>query len=224
MGNSSSTKTINLYSLEKIDGVYCEDQSKIPFSGTGILHHSNGYMRYEFTFKNGYKNGLSMEWFENGQPRCVDYWKDNERHGLGRYFHENGQLSCETNFIDGKEEGHVQYFDSKGRLDWEGTYKNGSCEESIVYYEDGKIKEISTQTGYKSSYNKKFHPNTQNRLLKGFLKLLRNKEESKPELSSVEIYNQGKRDGVWKWFDKEGNLTKTQEWKDGELVESWKQK
>jgi len=29
----------------------------------------------------------------------------------------------------------------------------------------------------------------------------------------------GKPDGLWEYFDESGNLTKTEEWKDGELVE-----
>jgi len=29
----------------------------------------------------------------------------------------------------------------------------------------------------------------------------------------------GKKDGLWETFDEDGNLTKTEEYKDGELVE-----
>ena len=30
---------------------------------------------------------------------------------------------------------------------------------------------------------------------------------------------EGEQDGMWETFEEEGNLTKTEEWKDGELVE-----
>ena len=32
-------------------------------------------------------------------------------------------------------------------------------------------------------------------------------------------YKNGKEDGLWEYFDEDGNLTETQEWKDGVLQE-----
>jgi len=37
--------------------------------------------------------------------------------------------------------------------------------------------------------------------------------------TKIKKYKDGKHEGLWESFDEEGNLTKTEEYKDGELVE-----
>ena len=68
-------------------------------------------------------------------------------------------------------------------------------------YENGHIKNRGTRKDgqYLHGLYEQFHEN-------GKLKMKGEK-------------NKGKNNGIWEYHDKEGNLTKTEEYKDGELIE-----
>jgi hypothetical protein len=52
--------------------------------------------------KDGKKDGLWKEWYENGQLRWEKNYKDGKLDGLARGWYKNGQLRWENNYKDGE--------------------------------------------------------------------------------------------------------------------------
>ena len=81
--------------LVKRDGLYYKEFTDVPFTGEISDKTTQG------TFRNGEKEGPSVE------------------------YQDNGQLSYEGTYKDGKKEGPWVLYDDDGQLLSKGTYKDG---------------------------------------------------------------------------------------------------
>ncbi|MBT6965567.1 MAG: hypothetical protein HOA01_05025 [Flavobacteriales bacterium] len=71
------------------------------------------------------KDGISTQWYDNGQKWSEITYKNEEKNGLETYYHGNGQKNSEGTYKDGKKEGKWTYWDFDGnQINWE-SYKNG---------------------------------------------------------------------------------------------------
>ena len=83
--------------------------------GLSIGWYGNGQKGLEGNFKDGKRDGLRTEWYENGQKKHEINYKDGKRDGLSIGWHENGQKLGEVNFKDNEfVVGSEKYFNSKG--------------------------------------------------------------------------------------------------------------
>ena len=83
---------------EQVPLMYFEGK---PFTGVSFDIDSNGQLRYEGTFKDGEKNGLSQWWWENGQLNIKSTYKDGKKDGLYEGWDDNGQKHSEFYYKDG---------------------------------------------------------------------------------------------------------------------------
>ena len=65
-------------------------------------YHSTGKKIYEEYYKDGKKDGLKTEWYENGEMGFKGTYKDGERDGIQTVWYENGQKEYEETFKDGE--------------------------------------------------------------------------------------------------------------------------
>ena len=56
----------------------------------------------EKTYKDGEEDGLSTNWYENGQKKLEGTYKDGEEDGLFTNWYENGQKKFEVTIKDGE--------------------------------------------------------------------------------------------------------------------------
>ena len=123
--------------------------SDTPYTGKVFILHENG-QKTEANLKDGKRDGLFVEWHENGQKKSEVNYKDDKKVGLATTWHENGQKKFEGNFKDGKFEGlSVNWHENgqkKAEANWKngkkdglqlGWYKNGQ-KEAEANYKDGK--------------------------------------------------------------------------------------
>jgi antitoxin component YwqK of YwqJK toxin-antitoxin module len=113
------------------------------------------------------------------------------KNGEAKYFYETGELKKTVNFVNNKEEGKAVEYERDGRVITLITYRNGFIysEERINRYDsNGK------RTGiWKDMYSANLV-----------------KEEGN--------WSNGLRNGVFKFFDKKGNLDRLEKYEDGILV------
>jgi len=91
------------------DKEYIEDKNKIisykgePYTGKLVKYYDKEktQLQIEVFFKDGKRNGLTTENFENGFLKYKINYKDDERDGLFEYYYDNGQLREKTTYKDG---------------------------------------------------------------------------------------------------------------------------
>jgi len=101
-------------------GLYYEKFTNIPFSGkvTGL---------YQGSFKDGKKDGLWVEYHDNGQLQEEGTYKDGKMDGPWVSYWDNGQLGSKGTWKDGKREGPWVGYHKDGTVDayLTGTFKDG---------------------------------------------------------------------------------------------------
>ena len=103
--------------------------------------------------------------------------------------YKSGQVKSIENFKNGKLNGEFKEFFENGSLFQIGTFKNGDMKNIKVFYENGKLKFEQNLKDRKGKY-RGYYPN-------GMLEV------------EGEVF-QGDEIGLWKYYNEEGNLLKTE--------------
>ena len=103
--------------------------------------------------------------------------------------YKNGQVKSIENFKNGKLNGEFKEFFENGSLFQIGTFKNGDMENVKAFYENGNLKFKQNLKDRKGKY-RGYYPN-------GMLE------------AEGEVF-QGDEIGLWKYYNEEGNLLKTE--------------
>ena len=103
--------------------------------------------------------------------------------------YKNGQVKSIENFKNGKLNGEFKEFFENGSLFQIGTFKNGDMKNIKVFYENGNLKFEQKLKDRKGKY-RGYYPN-------GILEV------------EGEVF-QGDEIGLWKYYNEEGNLLKTE--------------
>ena len=103
--------------------------------------------------------------------------------------YKNGQVKSIENFKNGKLNGEFKEFFENGSLFQIGTFKNGDMKNIKVFYENGNLKFEQNLKDRKGKY-RGYYPN------------------GKLEIEG-EVF-QGDEIGLWKYYNEEGNLLKTE--------------
>ena len=103
--------------------------------------------------------------------------------------YKNGQVKSIENFKNGKLNGEFKEFFENGSLFQIGTFKNGDMKNIKVFYENGNLKFEQNSKDRKGKY-RGYYPN-------GMLEV------------EGEVF-QGDEIGLWKYYNEEGNLLKTE--------------
>lgn len=82
--------------------------------GTYRRWNSNGIVEEECHYVNGLRHGDWKQWNTQGKLMGVDVFKRGT--GLSRRWHDNGQLSSETSYVKGEETGRMRHWDEDGLL------------------------------------------------------------------------------------------------------------
>ena len=103
--------------------------------------------------------------------------------------YKNGQVKSIENFKNGKLNGEFKEFFENGSLFQIGTFKNGDMENIKVFYENGNLKFEQNLKDRKGKY-RGYYPN--------------GKLEAEGEVFQRDEI------GLWKYYNEEGNLLKTE--------------
>ena len=81
-------------------------------------YHSTGKKEFDFNFKNGKRDGLNTEWYENGQKRGERTFKDGIQDGLWIGWFENGQKENEVTYKYGEIVEVIGMWNKDGSVKW----------------------------------------------------------------------------------------------------------
>lgn len=189
---------------------------------TGLWKKWNdeGVLIAEDNYKNGKKVGISKAYYKSGEIRSITEYKEtNSRKETSthKWFYKNGIIEGSQSFIESVRQDYKTYYETgvlsssswvlkdngrgpkenfypSGKLSSTGNFKfSGSdkIDDWKYYYESGQLKAIGsyTYTSDKEGEWKHYYDNG--------------------KLEAIKVYKWGRKVGQWKYYDREGNLTKT---------------
>lgn len=156
------------------------------------FYDENGILTKEINYEDGKRNGETKRYTKEGFLVAKEYYENDKREGEASYFYETGELHRRVFYENDKIEGLVYEYDKSGRIITLERYSKGNLRSSE------KINRFNT-ANQKIGTWKEFYDNMQV------------KEEG--------YYVRGKRNGVFKYYKKDGTLENMLMFNNGELVE-----
>jgi antitoxin component YwqK of YwqJK toxin-antitoxin module len=158
---------------------------------TWNFYRETGILERKLQYKEDLKDGREQVFDENG--KLVEQYtnSNNIRNGEARLFYENGQLKKISQFINGKEEGKATEYETDGRIITLLTYKSG-----FIYAEE-RINRYDLQ-GKRTGIWRDLYED-------GSLHFEGN-------------WARGMKNGVFKFFNRKGELDKLERYEDDVLV------
>jgi antitoxin component YwqK of YwqJK toxin-antitoxin module len=229
---SGDTLSITNYKKGHQDGLYLTffpirtKEFAIPYSqdnisGTAHKYFDNEVPEIEVEFKNGEKNGLYKEYYKNRKLYNTESYIAGKVDGPVKYYYANGMIKIEAIAKNGNYINNYKVFyrngklmdnyiyDDKGKLN--GTYKHYD-NDGLPYYEIDYINDNPLAVRYFDKKGNVIFENKKNKntlAYKGFYPNGRLESEGK--------YENGNKQGKWKFYEINGILAREENYKDGIL-------
>ena len=129
-------KPINDETLIDKDGLKYHPDTNELYSGKVFKNRMGDKNEYEGSYKDGKKDGLWTDYYENGKKRSVETYKDGEKDGLYTYWHED-VLMYKGTYKDGKEDGLWTKWYVNGQKMTVRTYKDEELISQNCWDKDG---------------------------------------------------------------------------------------
>ena len=144
----------------------------------------SGHLRYEWEYKDGKRDGISRGWYMDGSKKSLWRWKDGKRHGKWTDWFPDGKKRAEGEWREGKRIGFVfTWWDNSGHLRKEVDWDNGGYLKN--YWSRESVHIIKDGNG--------------------------RYEKWKENLLEVEgNYKNGEKDGLWRYYDDDGKVIRTE--------------
>lgn len=211
-------------------------QDSIVKNGFNKFFYPSGKISSEGSMKNGKPEGYWKTYYESGNLKSEGNRKNYLLDSTWKFYSDSGNLTVEINYLEGKKNGFrttylkneiiSEYFKNdikdsttfhyykNGNIKFKVKFKNGREEgQAIEYAPDGSITALI-------EYKKGYVINTENinRLREGKKHGLWKTFYPNEKIKTEENYFYGKKDGYFKEFDKDGNLTSIQKYDNDDLV------
>ena len=194
--------------------------------GLSLYFYSNGHIREEVQFTNNKRNGITREYDEEGMLITLQRFNngvlvERERinrtdekglkQGVWKTYFQNGKIKSEINYRDDMLNGSYKEYDENGNLSVLLQYAKGILmEEKDTAEMDVEIRNQLDNNGnivYSGSYRKNI-PVGIHRMYDKTGKVINaylyNSDGTK--LGEGIITNEGKKEGEWKYFNRDGTL------------------
>jgi uncharacterized protein len=219
--------------------------------GDYTYYYPNGQLSIQMNYKLGVGEGNYLSYSRNGVKDDEFKLVNDLIQGVRKKYYPNGQLLSEYNYVNGKYNGEYTTYFYDGKIEKKGTYKNGvEIGKFEEYYSNGalaismQLDESGKQNGINTQYaldGKKFE---ELEFSKGELKSITYFDKAgtaKPlatkkgkKIDYIRSYPSGKksiegqitddeRTGEWKYYDKFGNITSIEKYKDGKVTDTLKE-
>jgi uncharacterized protein len=202
------------------------------------FYNEIGLLIWSYEYANDMKNGCAIQYDSLENVMIETFYVDDKKQGEEQWYSENGKLIKRMIFENDKAEGLATVYDENGNVIVEEEYKNGFLRKKKefnkldengektgvwrTYFKSGNIAtEISYRHGKKDGTSKEFDKDGK---LIDINKMVGDSIASNPGgIVMVDLYkeyhsngklkllgglNKGKKSGVFREFDKEGNLIK----------------
>lgn len=185
--------------------------------GKCFLYSKSGYKMGEGNYENGLLEGVFKYFYEGGGLLLeLNYHKGLED-GVTKGYYKSGKLKVKTEIVKGKEEGEALGYYESGKKKWKSEHEKGHMKGEMVFYNESG----STFDGELNFTDDKGEPELTGKCIKGRpdgdLKFF-----NEGKLVRQIHFTKGKPDGNYLHYDKNGTVTSTDVYKDGEFVKEIK--
>jgi antitoxin component YwqK of YwqJK toxin-antitoxin module len=194
-------------------GSFEEDQRQ----GVHKKYYPEGIEQEITTYKDDAPQGYSVFFYPNGKIKSQLYFKNGVEHGSWETYHEDGSLKTKSYYNNGEIINDSETYDVEGKLTQVNRYKKGEVISETNYHPNGKVKE-KFEFPRKSGVSTQKYTNNQGNLIMEYSYLNGVLHGSVFQYGSGGIitfkgqYFHGNRQGVWEWFDTEGNKESIREY------------
>lgn len=173
--------------------------SKVPEKQEGGLAMPDGASIVPFDDESGMSTVVARD--ASGNITLQGFLSNNERAGTWTEYHPNGMVKSTVAYVDGKMEGQFVELSNSGQLVRQCTYHRGVRHGEYKEYNFSTLKEERVyDNGNLEGVVKIYYPDG--------------------KLMEEGLYQDGVRNGVSKWYDQQGNVSITYEYKNGQLVKN----
>ena len=220
--------------LYQENGIWYDMNTNSPFNGVSYKtsDYSNMLVQ-QINYIDGIEWGKYYEWWPDGTKKVDGTYRSGLMHGRWKFFDENGKIYCAGSYMEGA--GHKPpalmknipkdgvrglwtYWDKSGRKIEEGYFsKNGVAKGNWSYWDKNGRKRLGKKINYDT-----FTKVDAIKHLDGYFLV------SGPDDGSNSVYTQahgsirgGTLNGLWTYWDNEGNLLETKNYDYGILSGSY---
>jgi protein TonB len=187
------------YKSDKLEGLQTKyyangelKESKIISNNSLTLHETYdkfGLVVTSLTFSDGKKSGTELIFYPNGQLEGVRSWQDGKKNGLWEFFDMAGNLEKSEIFSNNQIK-EILFYNTSGALREKRVVEIDNSEIWYEYLPNGKIKKSKAILINGSIQEKRYVYNP----ISGEQYVVEGEEKD------------GKREGLWKFYDLEGSL------------------
>lgn len=103
-------------------------------------YYPSGELKYEYTLKNGKKDGIALKYYESGELMQKSNWIEGEKVGKSFTYYKNGEKKYVADFENSKQDGWTFHYDSSGNLKAKQKFVEGHLDgEFEEYYANGEL-------------------------------------------------------------------------------------
>ena len=205
------------------------------------FYYDNGSLSSEGSMIDGFPDGLWKTYFKSAQLKTLGERKQNKLEGEWFFYRENGNLERTITYVNNVKSGLEEVYNSEGILTagylYEQGKKNGSA---VFYYSDGSVSKelifldgkengkgveygtdgriitfVSYNNGYLRSQEKVNRFSSKGEKIAKWLEYWTGSSKLKEEGN----YSNGKRNGLFKIYNRKGQLARIETYKNGILQE-----
>lgn len=213
--------------------------------GLMTVFFKNGAKRYEIPYDDGEVNGMMQQWHDNGVMSVEAEFKGDEKDGWYKEFFRNGQMSSQAEYEDDEAEGGWEAYYMNGQLrrtgktkgnsavgEWKSYFEDGTLMNVTIYDDEGKLNgglkdyDRDGKLHYEMIYDKGDVSSYKYYAKDG--SVIHEAEKEGKELDFVGYwphgikkvegkYINGKKHGVWKYYDHNGVMSTEEVYKKDKL-------
>ncbi len=90
------------------------------------------------------RDGMSAEWYDNGQMWHEGSYKDGVKEGEWTHWHPGGAKARQGAYREGKKDGKWQAWQITGSKQWEAVYRDGKVEGKKTFWGDGRVVRVES--------------------------------------------------------------------------------
>jgi uncharacterized protein len=190
---------------------YSQEDTTIVKNGFQVFYHPDGTKSSEGTMRDGKPDGYWKTYNDQGILISEGNRKNFELDSTWRFYDDKGKIGLEINYLKGKKDGIRKTYREDEII--EETFKNDAKEGMTrYYYPDGKLKmEVNFKNGLEDGLAKEYEKDGR------IITLITYKSGFIVERELINRYdNNGKKNGLWKYFYADGKLQREGTYKHGE--------
>jgi len=138
--------------------------------GVWVDYYNNGQLRYKGVFNDGKEIGIFKYYYKSGNlEKELLYIEDGVRAKV-RVYYSNKSIKALGDYCVKKRCGTWDYFDDLGNIIIRENYKNGLLNGAYFIFFDGALTDVyNYENGKKNGISKKFFPSGKVQIIKNYL-------------------------------------------------------